>query len=120
MMITNNEPDEVALQEEADHKTLLATCLELTDLFTSRTTKYRMDVFFEGEYLRVMDVSGSKQTDKGGNNVFKSVFGDSDPKQILDILKSDDWEPLSVLLKTSREVAKDWVYFLEYGIHPYE
>ena len=95
--------------EEADQKqAYLATCVEAVNSFNSRSTEYRLEAVSDGEYLQVM----------GTNNDFKSVFGDVDANHILEILKSDDYEPFSVLLKASPQIAKDWACWAYSQAHP--
>ena len=96
------------LQRMAQEKVYLAACVEAVNSFNSRSTEYRLEAVSDGEYLQVM----------GTNNDFKSVFGDVDANHILEILKSDDYEPFSVLLKASPQIAKDWACWAYSQAHP--
>jgi hypothetical protein len=109
MLITDTEPDEVALAEEAWRVAYRDTCTELCTLFNSRCTQYELCFFFDGEYLGVY--SKSEPSFKASTPPFKSIFGDTDPRMILTILKDDDYDPFEVLLKTSPRVAKDYACF---------
>jgi hypothetical protein len=117
MIVTDTEPDEVALAEEAWRVAYRDTCTELCTLFNatckaqraaSGGLQFELAVFFDGEWFGVYaDVPAGKKGEDG----FKSIFDDIDPRRILTILQSDDYDPFEVLIKTSPQVAKDWACF---------
>ena len=94
--------------EEADQKqAYLATCVEAVNSFNSRSTEYVMSVVLDDECC------GGHFRIAGVNNDFVSEFGDVNAFNY-----GDDYDPFSILLQVSPQVAKDWACWTYSQAHP--
>ena len=95
------------LQRMAQEKVYLAACVEAVNSFNSRSTEYVMSVVLDDECC------GGHFRIAGVNNDFVSEFGDVNAFNY-----GDDYDPFSILLQVSPQVAKDWACWTYSQAHP--